>query len=278
MLFEKNVRGAGSIFAGAGVVARAARRSSQAWFALVLAVGASMFLVSPLQAQDNATQPAASQPNATQQTAQQRKQEAKQMQSRRALTHKRRLQQVVNETYNHRFEIYTGGMYTRFRPGPYLHNAGTGGWALGLTDNLTSRWSAVGDARGYYGSSAITINNAYDVHNTSFSAFTFTAGPQYRLYKQQHLAISTALQAGIIYGYFDVDTNGFPPELVGLYPAGVVPAGIFSIHMDYNLSPGLAVRFSPNVLMTTFNHDFQHHQGFLMGVVYRFDRHTFKSR
>ncbi len=271
MLFEKTVSGAGSVFTRAGVTVRAARRSSQAVFALVLAVSASLFLVSSLQAQD-----AASLPNAPRQTAQQRKVEARQMQVRRALTHKRRVQQVVNDTYNHRYEAYVGGMYTRFRPGPYLHNAGTGGWAVGLTENLTSRWSAVGDVRGYYGSSAITINNPYDVHNASFSAFTFTAGPEYRLYKQQHLAISTALQGGVIYGYFNVDTNGFPSDLVGLYPAGIVPAGIFSVNLDYNLSPGLALRFSPNVLMESFNNDFQHNQGFLMGVVYRFDRHTFK--
>ena len=212
------------------------------------------------------------------QTAQQRKLEARQMQTRRAQSRQRRIQQTVADTYNHKFEIYTGGMYMRFRPGPYLHNAGTGGWALGLTENLTPRLGISGDARGYYGSTAITINNPYDIHNASFSAFTFMAGPQYRLHKQQHLSISTALQAGIVYGYFDADTNGFQPQLVGLYPPDVVPAGIFSIHFDYNLSPGLALRFSPHVLMESFNGDFQHNQGFLMGVVYRFDRHTFKHR
>ncbi len=249
MLSEKTVVGVGCVRR----CTRTARFPFQALSALVLFLCAPMFLVSSAHAQDAPTQDQTTQSEPPPQTAQQRKLEARQMQTRRAQSHKRRVQQVIDDTYNHRFEAYGGGMYMRFRPGPYLHNAGTGGWALGLTGNLTSRWGISGDARGYYGSSAITINNPYDVHNASFSAFTFMAGPQYRLYKQQHLAVSAALQGGALYGYFDADTNGFQPQLVGLYPPNVVLGGIFSIHLDYNLSPGLALRFSPHVLMGSFN-------------------------
>lgn len=278
MLSEKIVAGASGVDLWISICTRT---SFQVLFALVLFFSVPIILVSSVCAQDAPAQNPAAQDSTSSsepppQTAQQRRIEARQMQTRRELSHKRRIQQVIDDTYNHRFEIYGGGMYTRFRPGPYLHNAGTGGWALGVTDYLTSRWGISGDARGYYGSSSITINNPYDVHNASFSAFTFTSGPQYRFYKQQHFAVSAALQGGIIYGYFDADTNGFQPQLVGLYPPDVVLGGIFSIHADYNLSPGLAVRFSPNVLMGSFNGDFQHQQGFLMGVVYRFDRHSFQ--
>ncbi len=208
----------------------------------------------------------------TKQKKKKAEQQARLLESRRMRSRQRRIQQTIQNTYSHRYEIYGGGMYMRFRPGPYLHNAGTGGWALGLAGFLTPRFGITGDARGYYGSSAITVNNPYDIHNASFSSFTFTAGPQYRFYRGLHFALSAALQGGINYGYFDADTNGFPPEDVGLYPAGVVPAGIASIHADYNLSPGLALRLSPHMLINHFGGSFEHNQGFMVGLVYRFKR------
>ena len=232
----------------------------------------ALFAASLRAQESQQAQPQTPQPQTPQQERQQRRLEIRQMQTRRAQSRQRRIQQVVKDTYSHRFEIYTGGMYLRFSPGPYLHNAGTGGWELGLAGFLTPRWGITGDVRGYYGSTAITINNPYDIHNASFSVFTFTAGPQYRFYRSQHFAVSAALQGGIVYGYFDADTNGFQPQLVGMYPPDVVPGGIASIHIDYNLSPGLAVRFSPQMLIESFSSSVQHNQGFLMGVVYRFGR------
>ena len=234
---------------------------------VLLAFSAS--LLRAQEAQPATQQPAAPLPT----TAKQRRLEARQMETRRARSRQRRIQQVVHDTYSHKYEAYVGGMYMRFRPGPFLHNAGTGGWAVGGTDYLTQRLGITGDARGYYGSTAITVNSVYDIHNASFSAFTFMAGPQYRFYQRQHFALSAALQGGIVYGYFDADTNGFAPQLVGLYPAGVVPGGIASLHIDYNLSPGLAVRLSPHMLIDHFDSSFEHNQGFMMGVVYRFGHH-----
>ena len=129
------------------------------------------------------------------------RQESRLLAKRRLLSRQRRIQQTIQDTYSHRYEIYTGGMYMRFRPGPDLHNAGTGGWALGLAGFLTPRFGITGDARGYYGSTAITVNNPYDIHNASFSSFTFTAGPQYRFYRGLRFALSAAVQGGINYAH-----------------------------------------------------------------------------
>lgn len=224
---------------------------------------------SPDAPQQAAAQQTSSSSSSTQMTPKQRQLQNRQLQTRRALSRQRRIQQTINDTYGHKFEAYTGGTYMRFRPGPALHNSGMGGWVLGLTDYLTPRLGISGDARGYYGSSSITVNNPYNIHNTSFSVFTFMAGPQYRFYGQQHFSISGALQAGLVYAYMDADTNGFPPQLVGLYPAGVTPGGIASLHLDYNLSPGLAVRISPHMFVDDLG-GIDHNQGILFGVVYRF--------
>ena len=236
------------------------------------------FACTPIQAraQDQLTQPASSSssssssssvPQAPQQTLETRRG----LETRRALTKQRRQAQVVTDTYTHRWEVYTGGSYMRFRPGPSLHNAGTGSWTFGFTRYFTPRFGITADARGYYGGTS-GINNPYDTYNETFSVFPFTIGPQYRFYGSPKFSVSSSLQGGIIYGYFDADTNGHSPQSVGLYPASVVPAGIFSVNLDYNLSPALAVRVAPHVLFDGFGSQYNHNQGILVGFLYRWGR------
>ena len=191
--------------------------------------------------------------------------------SRRALTRQRREAQAITDTYTHRWEIYTGGSYMRFRPGPSLHNSGTGSWTLGFTRYFTPRFGITADSRGYYGGTS-GIENPYDTYNESYSVFPFTIGPQYRFYGSPKFSVSSSLQGGIIYGYFDADTNGHSPQSVGLYPASVVAAAIFSINLDYNLSPGLAVRVAPHILFDGFGAQYNQNQGILVGLVYRWGR------
>lgn len=193
------------------------------------------------------------------------------LETRRALTRQRREAQIITDTYTHRWEVYTGGSYMRFRAGPNLHNSGTGSWTFGFTRYFTPRFGITADSRGYYGGTS-GINNPYDTYNESFSVFPFTIGPQYRFYGNPRFSVSSSLQAGIIYGYFDADTNGHSPQSVGLYPATVVPAGIFSINLDYNLSPALAIRVAPHVLFDAFGSQYNHNQGILVGLVYRWGR------
>lgn len=231
----------------------------------------------PLQAsqvqaptQDQQSQSSSSSSSSAQ-TTQPSRESRRMLQNRRQQTKQRREAQVVTDTYTHRWEAYTGGSYMRFRPGPALHNAGTGSWTLGFTRYFTPRFGITADARGYYGGTS-GINNPYDIYNETFSVFPFTIGPQYRFYGSPKFSVSVAAQAGIIYGYFDADTNGIPPQLVGLYPASVVGAGITSLNLDYNLSPGLAVRVAPHILFDGFGSQYNHNQGILVGLVYRFGR------
>lgn len=194
--------------------------------------------------------------------------------SRRLMSKQRREAQLVTDTYTHRWEIYVGGQYMRFRPGPSLHNSGMGGWTLGVTRNFTPRFGITADARGYYGSNSLGPVNGggYNVYNASFSVFPFTIGPQYRFYGSSKWSISAAAQVGAIYGYFDANTNGIPAQLVGFYPAGIKGAAIVSANIDYNVSPTLAVRLAPNMMLNNFGGEINHNQGFLAGLVYRFGR------
>ncbi len=196
------------------------------------------------------------------------------LESRRQQTRLRREAQAITDTYTHRWELYGGGDYMRFRPGPHIHNSGMGAWTLGLTRYFTPRFGITADARGFYGTNSLGPVNGggFNVYNAKFSVFPFTIGPQYRFYGGQKFSISGAVQGGAVYGYFDANTNGIPPQLVGFYPAGIVPGGIASLNVDYNVSTGLAVRIAPNVLFDHFDGNLDHNQGFLVGVVYRFGR------
>ncbi len=243
---------------------------SAACFVLVLLLGC---MASPSQAQDSTPrlQPKSSSSSITPEQTQSTR---RSLENRRLQTKQRREAALVSETYNHRWEVYVGGEYMRFRPGPDLHNSGMGGWILGATRYFTPRWGISADARGDYGNNSLGAvsgggNNTY---NAKFSVFPFTIGPLYRFYGSSKYSVSAALQVGDIYGYFDQDIGPFPPASVGFYPASNVGAAIASIHLDYNLSPGLAVRVSPRILFDHFGGNIDHNQGFMVGMVYRFGR------
>ena len=229
-------------------------------------------MASPLQAQDTTPQlqPKSSSSSGPEQTQNTRRS----LENRRLQTKQRREAALVTETYTQRWEIYVGGQYMRFRPGPDLHNSGMGGWTLGVTRYFNPRFGIIADARGLYGNNSLGAVNGggNNTYNAKFSVFPFTIGPIYRFYGNSRISISTALQVGDIYGYFDQNTGPFPPQTVGFYPASNVAAAIASIHLDYNLSPGLAVRLSPHMLMDHFGGNFDHNQGIMLGMVYRFGR------
>ncbi len=256
-------------------------------FALLLAicfgVSARAVAQNSAAAQNQDQSPQAESPQAepqtsssSSQTRQQNRVSRRSYESRRQLTKQRREAQVITETYSHRWEVYGGGDYMRFRPGPYIHNSGMGAWTLGLTRYFTPRLGITADARGYYGSNSLGASSSFttgnfNTYNAKFSVFPFTIGPQYRFYGSPKWSVSGVVQAGAVYGYFDAHTNGHLPQNVGFYPAGIVAGGIASLDIDYNLSPGLALRVAPNVLFDDFG-GVDHNQGVLVGIVYRFGR------
>ncbi|HUV96280.1 MAG TPA: hypothetical protein VMV98_02315 [Acidobacteriaceae bacterium] len=229
-------------------------------------------MASPLHAQDTTPQlqPKSSSSSVPEQTQNTRRS----LENRRLQTKQRREAALVTETYTHRWEFYVGGEYMRFRPGPYLHNSGMGGWIVGATRYFNPRFGIIADARGLYGNNSLGAVNGggNNTYNAKFAVFPFTIGPIYRFYGTSKISVSAALQVGDIYGYFDKNTGAFPPTSVGFYPASNVGAAIASLHLDYNLSPGLAVRLSPHMLMDHFGGNFDHNQGIMLGMVYRFGR------
>lgn len=247
------------------------------FFGLLLAlwIGVPAHARAQDQGQTSAPQSSSSS-SSSPQTAEQNRESRRSFESRRQLTRQRREAQAVTDAYSHRWDVYAGGEYMRFRPGPSIHNSGVGGWTLGLTRYFTPRFGITADARGLYGNNSLgAIGGAQGccvLYNARFSVFPFTIGPQYRFYGSSRWSISGAVQGGAVYGYFDADTNGFPPQRVGFYPAGIVAGGLVSLDLDYNLSSALAVRVAPHALFDHFGGNVDHNQGVLVGLVYRLGR------
>jgi opacity protein-like surface antigen len=210
-------------------------------------------------------------PQPQQQSTQQRALVLREAQQRVMARRHLRERQVIQDTYTHKYEVYGGGGYLRFRPGHDLQHNTNAAWNAGVTDWFHGKLGATIDARGYYGT-AITDNYEYQVFKPAISQYTFMAGPQYRFFEGLHWGWSAQVLAGVAHNNFSTGTGGFPATLVGLYPDANKLAVSAGAAVDYNLSPVLALRLMPNYLMTTYGSDVQENLGFTVGIVYRFGR------
>ena len=80
------------------------------------------------------------------------------------------------------------------------------------------------------------------------------------------------VSAGDAWGIFSGGSKGVPSTYLGMWPDGNHAAVTANANLDYNLSPNLALRITPNWIGTTFGSTFQSNVGFNAGVVYRFGR------
>ena len=197
---------------------------------------------------------------------------AQQAQARIQARRAQRKQRVVQDTYSHKFEVYGGGGYTRFRPGASLQHINEAAWNGGFTDYLRGRLGVTGDLRGYYGTAFITPN-VFNIFKPSISQYTFMAGPQYRLVRREHWAISAQGLVGGAKGNFNANGAALPGQFVGLWPSGTSFSAAVAVPIDYNISPGLAFRIQPGYWLSRFGSTAQvKNIGFNSGLVFRFGR------
>jgi Outer membrane protein beta-barrel domain len=195
--------------------------------------------------------------------------ESSSVQARIRARREQRLNQLISEIYGRKYEFYFGGGYLRFLPGDLQHVNETL-WNVGFTDYLNNKWGVTGDVRGIYGT-AYTYNNPNNIHLPQIYQYSFLGGPQYRFYKRPHIAVSARALAGAVYGNFNGDTRGLGSTL-RLYPDGTAFGLNIGLPVDFNLSPKLAVRITPEYFLTTFGSTTQNNRGFTAGVVYRFGK------
>lgn len=205
------------------------------------------------------------------QTPAQRAKVLRDAQARVRARRQQRVAAIVADTYSHKYEVYFGGGYLRFRPGSTLQHDTQADWNLGVTDYIRPKLGITADFRGYYGTT-YTGNNQFSIHNPSISQYTFLAGPQYRLTEGPKVGMSVQGLVGLGHGNFDTGTGGLPGSYLGLYPDSTVFNASVAYLIDYNLGPGLALRLAPGVLFSNYGSELQYNLGFNAGVVYRFGR------
>jgi hypothetical protein len=206
-----------------------------------------------------------------QQTQQQRAEVLRQAQARVKARRRLRDQQIIKDTYSHKYEVYFGGNYLRFRPGNVLQHINEAGWHVGVTDYAFGKIGLTADARGYYGT-AYTGRNPYGVYQPSISQYTFMAGPTVRFFEGVHWGWTAHVLAGVGHGNFGTGTGGLPPTLINLYPDGNSFNLAAGASVDYNLGPALALRLTPSYLMTRYGSSTQNNLGWQGSVVYRWGR------
>ncbi len=204
------------------------------------------------------------------QNTQQRAQVLLEAQRRLEARRQQRTRQIIAQTYNYKYEIFGGGGYLRFRPGPTLQHNQEAEWNLGLTDYLgSSSWGITGELRGYYGTAFTNTHPINQAYEPSITQYVYLGGPTYRFFRGQHWGWTAQVLGGVGQGKFSVNTNGLPPQLVGLYKDEMAPYLDIGASVDYNLSPGLAIRLTPEYLLSTYGSQLQGNKGWQIDLVYR---------
>ena len=242
---------------------------------LALAAGATHFAL----AQDSSSSSSSAQQNPQQPETQQQpanpNQGAVTVQERiRARREQRRIQ-AMHDVYSHLFELHTSMGYLRWTPGKTLQRVTLYAWDAGITRYYSEKFGVALDGRGYYGSPFVGINQETNsgVTNPAISIYSFMGGPTYRFIREPKYSVSGLVMAGYAHGNFSGDTNGFPPQSLGLYGDGGTFIISASVPVDYHVSPGISLRLAPEYVATGFGSSLQNSLGFTGGFVFRFGRH-----
>jgi hypothetical protein len=189
-----------------------------------------------------------------------------------------RIQRTITDTYSHRWEIFGGGGYMRFRSGEYTQKNNEVTWNTQANYFLNPRFSIVADARGMFGNAKPIRATGENVQapNPQINEYAFTGGVGYRFYAVERIALSAQALGGVSLGDFSGGSKGLTYVQTGFWQDSAKPAFVVNFLADVNIFPNLALRFVPTYVGTTFTSpsggSLQNSFGFNAGVVYRFGR------
>lgn len=183
-----------------------------------------------------------------------------------------RIDRTTAETYAHRYEVFGGGGYMRFRSGEFTKKNNEVTWAANASYFFTPRIAVVADARGMFGNANALINNIYGVYHPQINEYTFMGGGSYRFYAKEKTALSVQVLGGIGWGIFSGGSKAITSTQLGIWPDAFKPAFSVGVSGDYNFYPNLAFRVTPTYVGTTFGGKLQNNPGVNAGIVYRFGK------
>ena len=189
-----------------------------------------------------------------------------------------RVQRTIHDTYSHRWEVFGGGGYMRFRSGEYTQRNNEVTWNLAPHYYLNPKLGILVDARGMFGNGKPLRGTGNDIQavNPQINEYAFTGGVSYRFYSKLRFALSAEGSGGIVDGNFSGASKGLNYTQTGFWQDAVRPAAVFNLAGDINLFPNLAFRVLPTYVVTTFTSpsggNVQSNLGINAGIVYRFGR------
>lgn len=184
--------------------------------------------------------------------------------------------QAIHDTYSQLYEVFVGGGYQRFTPGPNLQRNTMYSWDAALTRYYSERLGITLDGRGYYGT-AFTGLNFSSITRPAISHYDVLIGPTYRFKLRPRYSLAGRVEGGVAIGNFTGDTNGFgricPPGQACLLNADATTyAFAASVIGEWNISPSLSLRLAPEYTGNGFGTTLQNDLGFTYGLVYRFGK------
>jgi hypothetical protein len=179
--------------------------------------------------------------------------------------------QAIHDTYSQLYEVFVGGGYQRFTPGPNLQRNTMYSWDAALTRYYSERLGITLDGRGYYGTAFVGLNPT-SLTRPAISHYDVLIGPTYRFKLRPRYSIAGRVEGGVAIGNFTGDTNGFGSSVLGLYPDGTTYAFNASLIGEWNVSPSLSLRLAPEYMANGFGSTLQNDLGFTYGFVYRFGK------
>lgn len=190
-----------------------------------------------------------------------------------------RIQRTIHDTYSHKWEIFGGGGYQRFRSGEDTQRNNEVTWDMAAHYFLNPKLSIVGDARGMFGNGK-PLRNSFTPSNPNpqINQYAFTGGASYRFYSHLRYALSAQALGGVGIANSSGASKGYNYMQTGFWQDAARPAFIVNLAADINLYPNLAFRVLPTYVGTTFTSpsggSYQSNLGINFGVVYRFGRQT----
>lgn len=210
------------------------------------------------------------------------------VQERVRLRKQQRLEQQIQENYSHKYDVYLGMGYLRFHPGVNLQKINERAWVMSFSRWYTQKWGVSVEGRGEYGTAYTGPNAAvFGTFLPEIYQYTGLVGANYRFYRRPKIGATVRLAAGPSHGNFDGDAHGitskdFNENGIGLYATSTKIVGDLSIPVDVTVTPGLAIRITPEYMLTPFavtsaytgnkGTQLQNNLGFNMGIVYRFGK------
>lgn len=189
-----------------------------------------------------------------------------------------RIQRTITDTYSHRWEVFGGGAYMRFRSGEFTQKNNEVTWNTQANYFLNPKFSIVADARGMFGNGKPLRGTGENVQapNPQINEYAFTGGVGYRFYARERFALSVQGLGGVGIGNFSGGSKGLTYLQTGFWQDASRPAFVVNFDADVNLFPNLGFRLEPTYVGTTFtgpsSGSLQNSFGFNVGVIYRFGR------